>query len=896
MRLPHHRGALATAFVPFLLAPILLAPILLATAVNRALGATPETVVVSAGDTAVAWTTPILAGGSGLDRSMCVEDVSCDTVRIVLSPGDYTGKRIVVSIDWTILTNDWDLFVFQDHIDGPVAGSSHDFVPQNREAVPITIDAVLTEARAYAAQVVGAEFVAPEQVRGTVRVEPAIAQRTATRIYGSAFGFSASTTMSAPGSSRDCEPSLRVDTKGNCYIGGIRGVPGGVDLWRFNLDPNSAGFDPEMRHPFYLGQPDAFADNDTTGGRDGGGDIDIATSFPTSGVPVVTIVSLAAANISSAVSTNRGAHFTLSPAVANVPADDRQWIEADGPNDVYLMYRAPIPATGLFVQKSTDHGANYGTAVLVSPTGTTPGYVDVDHSDGTVYVAHQSDVALLISTSTDGGTTWTTHTADNSVAHGHFFDVVKVGDDGTVYTCWSDGQAVYLIHSTDHAAHWSAPVKVSGNESPLALFPWLEAGSSGRVAVVWYGSNVASNTDATDWRCWAAVTTDARAASPTFYVSEVGDHVIHASNLSEAGLTIPVVQEEPNRNLCDYFQVAIDPMGACVVAFSDDHNDYDGQTYTARQLGGPSLYASTNGGTGVLPPFTPTQPPVPDPSLPEVPDFLHDASQNGLQVIPADSPFDILSIDYDCAIVNHEPALVTRMKVSGLTAPPAGMYWRVNFAADAPGPVADRGDQFYLLAAMDSAGATFTYGTAVRDTSGALAYTERGSASGELDAANDDVVMRIPLSALNPYVTHGPPVQYGSVLVGLRGQTGTLEQGTTRDITRGGGSYVVCSGALAVGGPSSPMEMALGQPSPNPGHGGITIPLYLSHPAWVDVGVFDPSGRRVRTLVGATLPAGSHRLVWDARTDAGHSASSGVYYLRMVAGGATRSRRTVLIR
>ena len=60
--------------------------------------------------------------------------------------------------------------------------------------------------------------------------------------------------------------------------------------------------------------------------------------------------------------------------------------------------------------------------------------------------------------------------------------------------------------------------------------------------------------------------------------------------------------------------------------------------------------------------------------------------------------------------------------------------------------------------------------------------------------------------------------------------------------------------------------------------------------------VRDPSGRRVRTLVGATLPAGSHRLVWDARTDAGHSASSGVYYLRMVAGGATRSRRTVLIR
>jgi hypothetical protein len=139
-------------------------------------------------------------------------------------------------------------------------------------------------------------------------------------------------------------------------------------------------------------------------------------------------------------------------------------------------------------------------------------------------------------------------------------------------------------------------------------------------------------------------------------------------------------------------------------------------------------------------------------------------------------------------------------------------------------------------------------------------------------------------------------VQYGSVLVGLRGQTGTLGQGTTRDITRGGGSYVVCRDALAVGDPSPPMEMALGQPSPNPGRGTITIPLYLSHPAWVDLGVFDPSGRRVRTVIGATLPAGPHRLVWDARTDAGHSAPSGVYYLRMMAGGATRGRRMVLIR
>ena len=46
------------------------------------------------------------------------------------------------------------------------------------------------------------------------------------------------------------------------------------------------------------------------------GDIDIATNFPASpsAVPRVSIVSLAAANISSAYSTDRGATFTLSQA------------------------------------------------------------------------------------------------------------------------------------------------------------------------------------------------------------------------------------------------------------------------------------------------------------------------------------------------------------------------------------------------------------------------------------------------------------------------------------------------------------------------------------------------------------------------------------------------------
>ena len=878
---------------------LLLACACIATA-TVARAATPETVNVSPTDTLSTWQTPILAVGTGLDRGTCVEDVSCDTVRIVVEPGDYTGKRVTIGIDWTLPTNDWDLFVFRDRVDGEAVGASHDFIPQNHEGVGVTIDQVLSAPRVYVAQVVGAEFVAPEQLTGTVHVEPALPPRTASRLYASDVRFTASVTVAAPGAARDCEPSLRVDTRGNCYVGGIRGVPGGVDLWRFDLDPASAGYDPELRHPVYLGQPDAFAAEDTTGGRDGGGDIDIATSFPSSAgeTPVVTIVSLAAANISSARSFDRGDNFALSPAVANVPADDRQWIEAAGADTVYLLYRAPIPATGLFAQRSTDHGQSYPVTGLVSATGTTPGYLDVDQRSGVVYACHISDQAAFVSRSTDQGQTWATFTADNSTSHGHLFDAVKVGDDGTVYVCWSDDHAVHLAHSTDQAATWSAPVRVSGSESRLAMFPWLEAGSAGRVAVVWYGSTSDVNSNAADWRVWSAITTDAMAAEPTFRIAEVSDHVIHASNLSEGGLTLPVVQPEPNRNLCDYFQVAIDPQGACVVAFSDDHNDYDGHTYLARQIAGPSLYAAAGGGTGQLPAFTPTPLPAPDPGLPEISDFLHDATGNNLQPIPADNPFDILSIDYGCASQNGASLLEVRMKLSDLATVPGEAFWRANFAANAPGPVADRGDQFYLRAATDAGGSpAFTYGTAERDTSGSLVYTERGPAtSGLLDPANDEVVMRLSLTALDPWVTHGGGVRAGSVLVGLRGETGTLGAGTARDQTRGGGSITVCQELVGVPPAASPVEMGMGPPVPNPARGGADVSLALSHAAWVDVGVFDAAGRRVRTVHAGTLPAGSTRLHWDARTDAGHPAPGGVYFIRMMAGGSVRTQRLVLVR
>ena len=872
-------------------------------AVNVAQAATPAVVTIHASDTQQTFTTAIIGGGNPNDRSTCIYGATCDSLHLVIAPGNYSGKQVLIEIDWLNPGSDYDLYCFENAVNGTLVGSSTNGAPENTEQVPLVINGVLSAPREIAIQVVS-WVTTPEPLSGVIKVQQAPLPRAAIIQPATDIVFSPNVTMYAPGAARDCEPSIRVDVRGNCYVGGIRGVPGGVDMWRFDLNPSSGSYDPQLRAPFYLGQPDAFAPSDSVGGKDGGGDIDLATSFPSDGssVPVLSEVSLALANISSATSTNRGDTFAHNMAGSSVVADDRQWIEATGPDTVYLLYRAPIPATGLWIQRSIDHGLNYGAASVVSPTGSTPGYIDVDHNNGYVYVAHLSSSAMFVSVSKDAGLTWKTRTVDNSTSHHNLFDVMKVGDDGTVYAVWSDKTSIHMRHSVDHGDSWSAPVTVSGPETQSAVFPWLETGSAGRVVVVWFGSSTPNNTDACDWHVYAAFTTDATALNPHIKIAQVSDHVVHASNISLGGLGVDTpATPQPNRNLCDYFQVAIDPLGAAVIAYTDDHNDFDGHTYAARQLSGPSLYASANGGTGVLNPETPIPLPTPNPGDPQVTDFLHDATGSSLQPIPTDNPFDILSIRYGCALVGGSVRLQSEMKVSGLAPIPANTFWRSLFSANAPGGTPDRGDYFYLQAETDTASlAAYTFGRAVRDSNGSYRYVKLGNAdSGSLDTGTNTITIQLALTALDPFVTHGPPVRPGSPLVGLRGSTGTANASAGRDITRGGAPYTLCQtaqGVLDVPPSSGIVEFGLSAPRPNPSRIGAQFSLYLPRTAWVELAVFDAGGRRVRSVHAGILPAGTTNLRWDGRTDAGHAAPSGAYFMRMLANGRTISQRLVMVR
>ena len=879
-----------------MLVPAFLAAML---AASSALAATPSVVTIHDTDTQVTFSDGIIGGSNPNDRTTCIYGVSCDSLHLVIAPGNYTGKQVLIEIDWLNSGSDYDMYCFENMINGTVVGSSTNGAPENTEQVPIVLNGVLSSPRTIAIQVV-AWAAGPEPIGGVIKLQTAPLPRTAIFENSSDIVFSPNVTMLAPAAGRDCEPSIRVDVRGNCYIGGIRGVPGGVDMWRFDLNPTSGSYDPQLRSPLYLGQPDSFAPSDSVGGKDGGGDIDLATNFPTNGtdVPILSEVSLALANISSATSTDRGNNFAHNMAGSSSPADDRQWIEAQGADTVYMMYRSPIPGTTLLVQRSTDHGLNYGPPTVVSPTGTTPGYIDVDHNNGYVYVGHLSSSAMLVSVSKDAGLTWTTHTVDNSTSHHNLFDVVKVGDDGTVYAVWSDKSSIRMAHSTDHGDSWSAPVTVSGAESQSALFPWLEAGSAGRVVVVWFGSSTPNNTDACDWHVYAAFTTDATALHPHIKIAQVSDHVVHASNISLGGLGVDTpATPQPNRNLCDYFQVAIDPLGAAVIAFTDDHNDFDGHTYASRQLSGPSLYASANGGTGVLVPESPIPLPTPNPADPQVTDFLHDAGAS-LQPDPNDNPYDILSVRYGCAVVNAAVQLDVQMKVSGLSPVPPNTFWRSLFAANAPGGTPDRGDDFYVQASTNGSGTpSYTFGRAVRDSNGSYSYASLGTADGgSMNTGTNTVEVKLSLTQLDPFVTHGPGIRAGTTLVGLRGATGQLNANELHDITRGAGPMTVCAEVLDVESGNGVTEFGMSAPRPNPARAGAAFSLYLPRTAWVELAVFDAGGRRVRSVHAGLLPAGTTQLRWDGRTDTGHPAPTGAYFVRMLASGQAIKQRLVLVR
>jgi hypothetical protein len=91
--------------------------------------------------------------------------------------------------------------------------------------------------------------------------------------------------------------------------------------------------------------------------------------------------------------------------------------------------------------------------------------------------------------------------------------------------------------------------------------------------------------------------------------------------------------------------------------------------------------------------------------------------------------------------------------------------------------------------------------------------------------------------------------------------------------------------------PDVPATTELLQNFPNPFNPSTVIPFSLSGTGRVRLEVFDLLGRRVGILVDEVLPAGQHRVEFQGR-----GLASGMYVVRLAAGGRMQMRSMILSR
>ncbi len=71
---------------------------------------------------------------------------------------------------------------------------------------------------------------------------------------------------------------------------------------------------------------------------------------------------------------------------------------------------------------------------------------------------------------------------------------------------------------------------------------------------------------------------------------------------------------------------------------------------------------------------------------------------------------------------------------------------------------------------------------------------------------------------------------------------------------------------------------------PTPFRSSTTLAFDLAQASPVLLGIYDVSGKRVRTVLSRSLPAGRHAATWDGLDDSGSRLSNGVYLARLQAG------------
>jgi hypothetical protein len=182
-------------------------------------------------------------------------------------------------------------------------------------------------------------------------------------------------------------------------------------------------------------------------------------------------------------------------------------------------------------------------------------------------------------------------------------------------------EQIYVVHSVGPVGKnpakvkWSKPYRVSGTgiSAGTNTFPWITAGSRGRVDVAWYhtseksqkgtcasGSGTcvvhgAGSLTHAEWSVEMGQSLDAYSKRPSYSFARVSESSVKYGIICTNGLGCATGGD---RSLGDFLQVTTDCHGAALVSYVFDTSgntsggENAGPTVISRQISGPSLFAS----------------------------------------------------------------------------------------------------------------------------------------------------------------------------------------------------------------------------------------------------------------------------------------------------------------
>jgi hypothetical protein len=308
------------------------------------------------------------------------------------------------------------------------------------------------------------------------------------------------------------------------------------------------------------------------------------------------------------------------------------------------------PSTGnVFIAHTTTEGSGSEVGVRVSEGKITPG-------TPTTAVWSESpnlDGALCpdSTTTADGSRSCVDANGNPEEIAGENFASIARDQAGYLYVTFTAGpldhansndpnfgaltapEQIYVVHSLEPAGAdpsaltWSAPERVTGSGASAGTntFPWITAGSDGRVAVAYYhadetseagtcasGSGTctlygASSLTHAEWSVQMVESLNAHDPSPTYATSQVSEAPVKHGQICTNGIGCATGGD---RSLGDFLQVTPDTNGAALVSYVFDTSGNSsagedaGPEAISRQISGPSLYAadgtvSQDGGPGL---------------------------------------------------------------------------------------------------------------------------------------------------------------------------------------------------------------------------------------------------------------------------------------------------------